>query len=58
VDLGDAVSINEMEVEVYNEATYIRGQNYPHEGEKLNKPAIITLYNVRVRPGRKLEKQV
>ncbi len=50
VDLYDAVTINEQEVEVYNEEKM--GSLYPKQGQKLNKPALITFNGIEIPRGR------
>lgn len=45
VDLADAVNINEFEAEVYDEKKM--GSRYPKVGEKLNRPALISFYDVK-----------
>jgi hypothetical protein len=43
--LFNAIKINECEVEVYDEKKM--GSKYPRPGEKLNRPALITFFNVK-----------
>jgi hypothetical protein len=45
VDLEDIITIEEGGVEVYDET---RHRPYPKRGEKLNKPAKITLFNIEL----------
>ena len=45
VDLADIVSIDKMEVEVYDQERH--KDIYPQRGSKLNMPARITFYNVK-----------
>lgn len=45
VDLADAVNINECEAEVYDEKKM--GSRYPKVGEKLNRPALISFFDVK-----------
>jgi hypothetical protein len=46
VDLHDAVTIDEQEVEVYNEEKM--GILYPKQGQKLNKTALITFNGIEI----------
>ena len=46
VDLGDAVSIKQLEAEVYDDKKM--GSGYPQIGEKLNRPALISFFNVEM----------
>ena len=45
VDIADVVSIDKMEVEVYDQTRH--ADIYPARGSKLNMPAKITFYNVK-----------
>ncbi len=53
IDLADIVTIEHMGVEVYDEQ---RHKPYPRRGEKLNKPAIITLNNIEAPKNKPIEK--
>ena len=45
VDLGDVVTLEHLSAEVYDEE---RHKDYPLRGEKLNRPAVITLFDVQL----------
>jgi nuclear pore complex protein Nup98-Nup96 len=49
VDFSDVVTISKGSVEVYNEERH--KDCYPKVGEKLNRPAIITLKNIKPKDG-------
>lgn len=49
VDFADAITISKRNLEVYDDARI--GSNKPPVGQKLNKPAIITLNNIELKPG-------
>ncbi len=44
MDLEEAITINQVEAEVYDEKKM--GHRYPKVGEKLNRPALISFYGV------------
>lgn len=46
MDLSDAITIGPKTVEVYEDPKYKHQGLKPRIGEKLNKEAIITLYNI------------
>ena len=51
VDLSDIITIKKSELEVYDDERHT-GLNKPPVGQKLNKPAIITLYQLFPKVGR------
>lgn len=52
VDLADIIDIGEMYAEAYNDENV--NTRKPPVGQKLNKPALITLKNVYLESGRNL----
>jgi nuclear pore complex protein Nup98-Nup96 len=56
VDLGDIVTITNRNAEVYDDKRIATKK--PPVGEKLNKRAMITLYNIKPRQGETAEEKV
>ena len=51
VDLGDVITIVKSSAEVYDDERHVAANAKPPVGQKLNKPALITLRNIKPKRG-------
>jgi nuclear pore complex protein Nup98-Nup96 len=54
VDLGDIINIEEKNLEVYDDERHV---DKPAVGQKLNKPAIITLKNIKCKDNQTIQRK-